>query len=185
MYYVNPNLPNYNNDNINTMVLDIIVNTVVEPSTNNDEKPMILNYEYAKTLNYLTYAINKIFNNDDYFDDENLHNEKLYDITHYAGDKIKIYTNLCDSGDIDIDVTEINNIEDYRRPHYDKGNWSFNYFRNLLNSPLEERDILQHNGISDNKSLIYGKYFVIRFVFNITDNIPIRFEQLTINAKRY
>ena len=186
LYYVNPNLPNYNNDNINTMVLDIIVNTVVETSSNNDEKPMLLNYEYAKTLNYLTYAINKIysFSNDDYFDDENLHNEKLYDITHYAGDKIRIYTNLCDSGDIDIDVTEINDIEDYNKPYYNKGNWSFNYFRNLLNSPLEEKDILQHNGISDNKSLIYGKYFVIRFVFNITDNIPIRFEQLTVNAKR-
>ena len=49
----------------------------------------------------------------------------------------------------------------YKYPRYNQGLWTLNYFRNILNS---KNNINKYSG--DNNSLIEGKYFVIRFVFN-------------------
>ena len=38
---------------------------------------------------------------------------------------------------------------------------------------------------NDNRNLIYGRYFVVRFIFNNIDNIPFRFENLSINYNVY
>ena len=38
---------------------------------------------------------------------------------------------------------------------------------------------------SDDRNLIYGRYFVVRFIFNNIDNIPFRFENLSINYNVY
>ena len=64
--------------------------------------------------------------------------------------------------------------ESYKLPRYNLGKWSFNYFRNILNT-----DGIYSTGISDNSSLLYGKYFVFRFVFS--NNINFKFENFSVN----
>lgn len=182
LYYVNPNLPNYNEENITTSVIDVIVNSV-QDNTKTFYERVPLDYDYNKELDSITYSVNKVhaFEDNDYMADEYLDTQRENDITHYSGDKLKIYTNITDSGLLNIAQPEqVNNIEEYKIPYFNKGSWSLNYFRNKITTPVEE-----NKDFSDNKSLIYGKYFVCRFIFNITNNIPIRFETLTVNSKLY
>lgn len=182
LYYTNPNLPNYNEENITTSVIDVIVNAI-QDNTKAFYERIPLDYDYNKELDSITYSVNKIhaFEDNDYMADEYLDTQRENDITHYSGDKLKIYTNITDSGLLNIAQPEqVNNIEEYKIPHFNKGSWSLNYFRNKISTPVEE-----NKDFSDNKSLIYGKYFVCRFIFNITNNIPIRFETLSVNSKSY
>ena len=50
----------------------------------------------------------------------------------------------------------------YKYPRFNCGVWSFNYFRDIRNN----EDKFNYGSLND-KSLIYGKYFVIRFAFGI------------------
>ena len=94
-----------------------------------------------------------------------LKNVKFYDerpiiksiIFHYLTNKIYIITPP----------------EEY--PRHNLGQWTFNYFRNILNN----NDITNSNSPADNKSLIYGKYIVVRFVFSNIDNFKL--EDITFN----
>ena len=68
----------------------------------------------------------------------------------------------------------------YKYPRYNLGKWSFNYFRNILNNKdISMAEANRNFGRSDNNSLIYGKYFVFRFIFDVDVNF--KFENLTIN----
>ena len=101
-----------------------------------------------------------------------------------------------------------NQFDEYKKPHYEKGYWEFNYFRNAINKIAIETQLLKRLGAesknqltpeqqskfeenlkkyipSDNRSLLYGRYFVIRFIIDNNDNIPIRFETLSINYNSY
>ena len=80
----------------------------------------------------------------------------------------------------------ISSIESYKWPRYNQGYWSFNYFRNILNkTPYgdDSTDInanptpRMYNYDSDNNSLIEGKYFVVRFIFDS----PFKLESLILN----
>lgn len=73
---------------------------------------------------------------------------------------------------VPIDINKVN-YNSFKYPRYNLGKWNFNYFRNTLDT--------DNKTDSDNKSLIYGKYFVVRFVFNTDDNW--KFENLTFNTK--
>lgn len=55
----------------------------------------------------------------------------------------------------------ITSADSYKYPRYNQGVWTFNYFRNILNSKGN-----QTKYVSDENSLIEGKYFVVRFVFD-------------------
>lgn len=83
-------------------------------------------------------------------------------------DYIRVYSESC--------CTELNyiaysdyydksplNPNDYKYPSYNNGVWTYNYLRNILNNKNTKE-----NGklISDESSLIYGKYFVVRFVID-------------------
>lgn len=126
---------------------------------------------------------------------------------NYPGNKLRIYTDSCSTDLIDIvkssnaydlykqlithsdpeeyeevdalDKTKTHNItnnisESYKFPRYNLGKWSFNYFRDILNV------VGPHNtGVSDNSSLLYGKYFIFRFIFDCDVNF--KFENLSIN----
>ena len=89
-----------------------------------------------------------------------------------------------------------NQLDSYKYPRYNQGKWTLNYFRNILNAnDLDKSNENYDNGrnhdntslvdnrfkyISDQHSLIEGKYFVIRFIFD--DNADFRLESLTING---
>lgn len=123
----------------------------------------------------------------------------------YPGNTLRIYTDSCASETINIlkasnsydlykqkigntdkykevDALDKNELhtptsvisESYKLPRYNLGKWSFNYFRDILNVKGPHT-----TGISDNSSLIYGKYFVFRFVFS--NNINFKFENFSVN----
>lgn len=109
-----------------------------------------------------------------------------------------------------------NHYDDYKFAKFDKGSWNFNYFRNGFNggnSELSETELIRacnyiyynpstkQNEVhtiteedlkksplykSDNRSLIYGKYIVTRFIFN-NDDAAHRFklENITFNIQPY
>ena len=194
----NTNLfPHYNIDNKECAIFDIIFND---------------NYLDTKSINSINYLINKVYNynsNDGRMAEPFMQNESFEDKTHYAGDLIRLYTDNADTGNLDISVnTEINQFDEYKKPHYEKGYWEFNYFRNAITKAATETQLLKRLGVenknqltleqqskfeenlkkyipSDNRTLIYGRYFVIRFIIDNNDNIPIRFETLSINYNSY
>lgn len=70
--------------------------------------------------------------------------------------------------------------ESYKLPRFNLGKWSYNYFRNILNADNITRvpsGVLGFN--QDQHSLMYGKYFVIRLLFNPAINF--KFENITVN----
>lgn len=109
-----------------------------------------------------------------------------------------------------------NHYDDYKFAKFDKGSWNFNYFRNGFNGgnyDLSETELtracnyiyynpstkqnevhaiteedLKNSALckSDNRSLIYGKYIVTRFIFN-NDDAEHRFklENITFNIQPY
>lgn len=109
-----------------------------------------------------------------------------------------------------------NHYDDYKFAKFDKGSWNFNYFRNGFNggnNELSKTELIRacnyiyynpstkQNEVhsiteedlknsplykSDNRSLIYGKYIVARFIFN-NDDATHRFklENITFNTQQY
>lgn len=109
-----------------------------------------------------------------------------------------------------------NHYDDYKFAKFDKGSWNFNYFRNGFNggnNELSKNELARacnyiyynpstkQNEVhtiteedlkkfplykSDNRSLIYGKYIVARFIFN-NDDAAHRFklENITFNIQQY
>ena len=152
-------------------------------------------YEMPQVLEHINYVLNEVKKNS-----ININNVVEEDLNRrYSGDVLNIYTDETGSGDLDIhiDLADLNKPSAYKYPYFEKGRWNLNYFRNLINtviynkqraeaaiSELPPTDLETYNshGIpvpvttpttdvekrivrSDNKSLIYGKYFVVRFIF--------------------
>ena len=77
------------------------------------------------------------------------------------------------------------------------GSWNTNYFRNALNDnnvyqypnqsgvnvPIADGQTYTRYPNTDNNSLVYGKYFIL--VFDFIKNIPIKFEEVSINSNQY
>lgn len=109
-----------------------------------------------------------------------------------------------------------NHYNDYKFAKFDKGSWNFNYFRNGFNrgnTELSETELVRacnyiyynpstkQNEVhviteedlkksplykSDNRSLIYGKYIVTRFIFNNDDAVHrFKLENITFNIQPY
>ncbi len=125
---------------------------------------------------------------------------------HYSGNELKIYTDETDSGDLNIEINKekINDLNDYKHPYYDKGCWNLNYFRNKISTLITDTELIadaQKLGIdpdkyieansydsshlmsSDSRSLIYGKYIVVRFIFN--NDVNVKLEGVDVNINRY
>lgn len=173
--------------------------------------------EESKSLEFIIWVINKISNynsqDDDVQAEENLENHFDNDVEHYAGDIMQIYSDLCNTGLLDINVgNKINIMNNYKYPYYDSGIWNFNFFRNRIGTSLTDTELAEvarilgttvrvlKNGLitvtdgqgnivyrySDYRQLVYGKYFVIRFMFKPDDNNKhIKFENVGANIKRY
>lgn len=191
------------------------------------------NYEQPKVLNSLRWIVDRIdlygaLPHDklaEYVSDNQTND--IVDIKKYPGYKLRVYTDSTDTQNINLIGTHpvINKMDDYKVPHYEKGVWYFNYFRNYLNDVALVQDIhrwyalikdtelvkyipLDQNGtyaatydeltsaqkaklqqikasmsFSDNRSLIYGKYFVVRFIFDMgTENKPFKLENVDVNT---
>lgn len=151
--------------------------------------------------------------NDNYFN-------KYYDanINHFSGERIQIYTDSVNSGILDIYNTDkINKLNNYKYPYYDLGHWNLNYFRNMIGvapTEAELNKIASNLGVpvsrikdclitvtdpqgnlvyrtSDIRSNIYGKYIVVRFIFNLDDtgdyagyNKPVKLENVWVDYSR-
>ena len=74
---------------------------------------------------------------------------------------MRIYTDTCLSPLIDFTARQNDKLNNYKYPSFNQGYWTFNYFRNIQNSNGNTTPYK-----SDENSLIEGKYFVIRFVFD-------------------
>ena len=158
------------------------------------------NYEIIKNIEKISWVCSAIksFIDNNYMAEENLE--------IYPGDIIQIYSDQCCSEkttmcEHNISVTTpveefIQNNEDYhytkfvvgngydalnpnvyKYPRFNCGIWSLNYFRDIRNN----EDKFNYGSAND-KSLIYGKYFVIRFAFGIRN---CKIENINIIANNY
>ena len=138
----------------------------------------------------------------------------------FSGDKLVLYSDETYSGELNInDNGDVNKMNNYKLPTFQKGHWEFNYFRNKLankftkeelqkvytNIPITKADgtteivsitvedlinsisTTNKNNInvfrSDNRSLIYGKYIVARFIFN--NDKRIKLQNVTFITNNY
>ena len=160
----------YNSENITDifprLTIDNNLSSVIDVIYNE-------NYELIKTLNSVNWVCNSIYS----FDEDNtLMAEEKYEksdnIVNYPGDKIKIYTDTCRTEDIQVYSQTVNNS--YEKPRYNNGIWSFNYFRNISTGSTNN---------SDDKSLIYGKYIILRFIFD-SYNHDFKLENVIFNISK-
>ena len=146
-------------------------------------------YESIKTLNSISWIskiISSEFNEIDKKDLRTLKmSEELVDVKQHVPCKsLRVYSDTCISPLNEfkyISTSEnVNGLDsnyllnNYKYPRYNQGFWTFNYFRNIeiKNIINNENNPDNNNGSfvghydSDNNSLIEGKYFVIRFIFD-------------------
>lgn len=102
---------------------------------------------------------------------------------NYCGDYIRVYsdqtyTPLLSIGNNDEGVLDPNSVLNggYKKPSFNAGIWTFNYLRNIKPEDIPD------TRISDKASLIYGKYFVVRFLFN---NRFFKLENIIFNTNNY
>lgn len=145
-------------------------------------------FEVIKTLNVLQWVCNKI----EGFDTQINMAEETFSVAsyeeRYKGDALRIYSDSCMTDKLDISFRsndERLRLSDepfsfrpkpnsYTQVRYNLGKWTFNYFRNILNrkvNPVTPRTLAQDD------TLIYGKYFVARFIFS--RNINFKFEDVS------
>lgn len=138
-------------------------------------------YDTTKVLNSITYILNK-------------KGSRITrglacdnDLVQYPGEKILFYSEISETDYQDLkdkannqSLTNNNKVTEnsYKYPWYEKGKWNYNYFRNIL----DDTDVVTKH-YSDSKSLIYGKYIVVRLVLKST--IKFKLENINFNSNRY
>ena len=139
------------------------------------------NYEEVKTLNAVNWCGNKItseFRNVDKSNDVTLNMVEEVNTT-VPCKYIRIYSDTCMSDLLPCTARSndksISSTDYTKYPFYNQGTWNFNYFRNILNAKNHRNPLS-----GDNNSLIEGKYFVVRFVFD-TD---FKLETLYLNINK-
>lgn len=154
---------------VTTSIVDVIVNA---------------DFEYIKTLNNISWSSYKLESEFKNIDSDNPRSLCVADDFEYTQpcDKLRIYTDTCMTELLDFSKVSndysITDVNSYKYPRFNQGIWSFNYFRNILNVNNDKMNPLRQY-TSDENSLIKGKYFVVRFLFN--DNFKLDTLQLTYN----
>ena len=147
------------------------------------------NFERIKTLDYINWIgsiISENFKNNNYF----IATEPAV-YSDYSVDKLRVYSDSCSTELIDVsqkdyhntdkeDYPNKNRLNDYKLPSFNNGVWTFNYLRNVFSKKNPTSGTLNPSMLSDDRSLIYGKYFVVRFVFEA--NSEFKLENVSINA---
>lgn len=115
------------------------------------------NYELMKYLDVIKYKINKpkgiVFHQNMLVLPGNLNSTKEGIVTN-----LRIYSEYCDTDDIpvinDKYISDLNIKDNYEMPYWRFGNWHFSTIRNkLMNKTIP----------SDQKSRIFGNWFVVKF----------------------
>lgn len=125
-------------------------------------------YEIPKILTSISYIVNTINSN---FDLINKAEESLN--RRYSGYKFKVYNEENNTGILDIETHNDKkynaislNPRDYKYPYWDRGKWNFDYIRNSI----------AYDKPSDKSAILYGKYFVARFIFD--NSVKYKFESI-------
>lgn len=138
-------------------------------------------YETIKTLDSIEWCSRFVKAEFERINANDYESIKMADIIEddYPCFSIRIYTDTCITPLMTFDYKNANdfsisNPDSYKYPRYNQGKFNLNYFRNIQNA----------NGnltpyISDDNSLVEGKYIVVRFLFNK----DFKFETLTLNCK--
>ena len=132
-------------------------------------------FEVPKVLNSINYVLSKFNHNDAVYLPQIL---REYDDRLFPGDYIKIYTDEVITDVINVKDTKqnVNDYETYTKPKWEKGKWNLNYFRDI-------HHVNEEIGYtSDQESLVFGKYFVVRFIFENDVNNPTRFKLDNVNV---
>lgn len=149
--YGNNNIYNYSNTNFRYSNISIMINT---------------EYFRMKYLEYLLYKIHKVTPKliNDYSPVEN---KSVY----YAGDKLRVYSEFCDTGSLNITFenpeSTINNFMDYAKPYWRYGNWHFNALRNKL------KQLLEDGAKADECSRVFGNWFVVNIVIEQNEQVEV------------
>lgn len=123
----------------------------------------------------------------------------------YPCSQLKIYTDECVTKDLDLsdiaNAYSITNPDSYKYPRYNQGYWSLNYFRNINNANNVFRYLGNPTGTnptytdgrdvpgvtpeyrSDENSLMEGKYFVARFIFDALHDFKLETINFNYNVK--
>lgn len=196
-------------NNINDKIYPYYIKKINETFSNSNGKPININttlfcsivdvieninYENVKTLNYINWSC-AIINNEFpiYGDNIKYFNALASSDEKYPCKNITIYTDTCSTEKLDCSnisndksISDINSDPYYKYPRYNQGFWTLNYFRNKLNDDDKFKYLTQYNNgikgdnyISDNNSLIEGKYFVARFTFDCDKDF--KFETINFN----
>lgn len=137
-----------------------------------------LQYEIVKTLNWINWICREVNN----YNVNPTITVAEEDGKLYSGHYIRIYSDETysplipltndenkplRSNDVPLMAGEREyNPQAYTYPRYNCGVWSINNFRDIRNINANKNPSKPDRlPISDNKSLLYGKYFVVRFIF--------------------
>lgn len=134
-------------------------------------------FEVIKYLEYFNYKLSKVA------DVETI--DRVYSpvegtITPFAGNTLKVYNDLTDTGELDINVNEEiskNIFANFDKPYWHLGVWNYSYLRNKINTYPNTKN-------PDVLSRIIGNYFIIEFTFDNDDNKLIEFEGLNYKVIR-
>lgn len=192
-------IPSFKVNGVFASYVDIIVNNA---------------YETTKCIESINYILNTIDKSLGMFDNVDRYKK-------YSGNALTVYSDSCYSGllDIYVDNKNINVMNNYKYPFYNKGTWNINYFRNRLSAndlnvnnveelkttivaqdengnfitkeismeELRKQQALKKTDDeikgSDNKSIIYGKYIVVRLIIDRRKDFML--ETLNINLNQY
>ena len=131
--------------------------------------------DIIKILAYIEYLFNRSYNR--FYPTAPPNNVEAQFNRSYSGDYITINSEACTSDRLDISlpnrdlgVIADNQYMNYTKPRWNVGKWNFNYFRNTRPNA---------------NSYIYGKYFVLDFVFRNYNGENIEIEDISVNVKKY
>lgn len=163
----------------NYCIFDNIKNNVGFAASKESKLGIIVNpsFEIIKYLEYFNYKLSKVA---DVETIDTVYSPVEGTITPFAGNKLKVYNDLTNTGELDINVNEEtakNIFANFDKPYWHLGVWNYSYLRNKINTypSTKNPDVL---------SRIIGNYFIIEFTFDNSDNKLIEFEGLNYKVVR-
>lgn len=145
-------IKDFNSNICGNSTIDIIMNT---------------NYETMKYIDNVYYKIREINKTNDAYEYSPV--EKFN--TYYSGDKLRIYSDICDTGVLNIANANpektINKVGDYTKPYWRLGNWHFNALRDNM------AEYINNQVSNSGASRMYGNYFITHFEFNTTAPVEV------------
>lgn len=193
----NIDLIEYENKRQNKFIIPIIQkdgNVIDGVCTNKLSFVFNAEYDAIKFIEFLEWNLYKYVNGTSTEEYEPIEHHKQI----YTGDYLRIYNDVIDTGWIDIKLNNIaGNKDEYNKkdniykPYKYLGKYAMNLFRNIKNqthnnyfdSPTS-KDYVN----ADDRSRLYGKWFVIEFAFNTSEYNPneskIEFENMKIQVSQ-